>query len=52
MGKNIKLINSSVCGFVIIGDNCYLENCFIGFYSSIVDNVILIDVDIEYSVIL
>ena len=52
IGKNTKLINSSVRGPVIIGDNCHLENCFIGPYSSIADNVTLIDVDIEYSVIL
>ncbi|MDE5071186.1 MAG: glucose-1-phosphate thymidylyltransferase [Trichodesmium sp. St16_bin4-tuft] len=52
IGKNTKLVNSSVRGPVIIGDNCYLENCFIGPYSSIADNVTLIDVDIEHSVIL
>ncbi len=52
IGKNTKLINCSVRGPVIIGDNCHLENCFIGPYSSIADNVTLIDVDIEHSVIL
>lgn len=52
IGENTKLINSSIRGPVIIGDNCYLENCFIGPYSSIADNVTLIDVDIEHSVIL
>lgn len=52
IGENTKLINSSVRGPVIIGDNCHLENCFIGPYSSIADNVTLIDVDLEHSVIL
>ncbi|MEB3339891.1 glucose-1-phosphate thymidylyltransferase [Okeania sp.] len=52
IGKNTKLINCSVRGPVIIGDDCHLENCFIGPYSSIADNVTLIDVDIEHSVIL
>ncbi|NEQ36815.1 MAG: glucose-1-phosphate thymidylyltransferase [Okeania sp. SIO3I5] len=52
IGENTKLINSSVRGPVIIGDNCHLENCFIGPYSSIADDVTLIDVDIEHSVIL
>ncbi|MDJ0554289.1 MAG: glucose-1-phosphate thymidylyltransferase [Microcoleaceae cyanobacterium MO_207.B10] len=52
IGKNTKLINCSIRGPVVIGDNCHLENCFIGPYSSIADNVTLIDVDIEHSVIL
>lgn len=47
-----RLINCKVRGPVIIGSNCHLENCFIGPYSSIADEVILIDVDIEHSVIL
>ncbi|RQH25891.1 glucose-1-phosphate thymidylyltransferase [Okeania hirsuta] len=52
IGENTKLINCSIRGPVIIGDNCHLENCFIGPYSSIADNVTLIDVDLEHSVIL
>ncbi|MCC5897657.1 MAG: glucose-1-phosphate thymidylyltransferase [Phormidium sp. BM_Day4_Bin.17] len=52
IGQGTQLINCSVRGPVIIGDNCHLENCFIGPYSSIADGVILKDVDLEHSVIL
>ena len=39
-------------GPVAIGDNCHIENCFIGPYSSVADQVTLIDADLEHSVIL
>jgi glucose-1-phosphate thymidylyltransferase len=37
---------------VLIGENCRIENCFIGPYSSIADRVTMIDADVEHSVIL
>ncbi len=52
IGKNTSVINSTIRGPVIIGDNCRIENCFIGPYSSIADGVTLVDVDIEHSVVL
>lgn len=52
IGQGTQVINSSIRGPVIIGDNCYLENCFIGPYTSIYDNVSLIEADLEHSVIL
>lgn len=52
IGAGTKIINSNIRGPVTIGDNCYLENCFVGPYSSIADNVRLIDADLEHSVIL
>jgi glucose-1-phosphate thymidylyltransferase len=52
IGQGTQLINCSVRGPVIIGENCHLENCFIGPYSSIADGVILKDVELEHSVIL
>ena len=52
IGKGTKLINCSIRGPVVIGENCFLENCFIGPFSSIADNVTLVDVDLEHSVIL
>ena len=52
IGCGSRLINCSIRGPVIIGQDCYLENCFIGPYSSIADQVTLIDVDIDHSVIL
>jgi glucose-1-phosphate thymidylyltransferase len=47
-----KIINSKIRGPVIIGEGCYLENCFIGPYTSINDEAILIETDLEHSVIL
>jgi glucose-1-phosphate thymidylyltransferase len=52
LGAGSKLIHCTVRGPVTIGENCYLENCFIGPYSSIADHVTLIDVDLEHSVVL
>lgn len=52
IGADTKLINCTIRGPVIIGSNCDLENCFIGPYSSIGDNVTIIDVEIDHSVIL
>jgi len=52
IGFDSKLINCTVRGPVIIGDNCHLENCFIGPYTSIADKSVLIDTEIEHSVVL
>ena len=52
IGKNTKIVNSTIRGPVIIGDNCELTNCFIGPYSSIADNAKLSETDLEHSVIL
>lgn len=52
VGENTKIINSTIRGPVIIGNNCHLENCFIGPYSSIADDVYLKEIDLEHSVIL
>ncbi len=52
VGKNSKIINSTIRGPVIIGNDCHIENCFIGPYSSIADGATAIDVDVEHSVIL
>ncbi|MEB3828967.1 glucose-1-phosphate thymidylyltransferase [Phormidium sp. CCY1219] len=52
IGRGTKVVNCSIRGPVAIGENCYLENCFIGPYSSIADGATLIDVELEHSVIL
>ncbi|MEH1842477.1 MAG: glucose-1-phosphate thymidylyltransferase [Nostoc sp.] len=52
IGEKSKVINCTIRGPVVIGSNCYLENCFIGPYSSIANNATLIDTDLEHSVIL
>ncbi|MDX2244397.1 MAG: glucose-1-phosphate thymidylyltransferase [Leptolyngbyaceae cyanobacterium bins.302] len=52
IGTGSRLVNCTVRGPVVIGDNCHLENSFIGPFSSIADDVTLIDADLEHSVIL
>jgi glucose-1-phosphate thymidylyltransferase len=52
VGQGSRLMNCRVRGPVVIGEDCYLENCFIGPYSSIADRVTLIDADLDHSVIL
>jgi glucose-1-phosphate thymidylyltransferase len=52
IGTDSRIVNSTIRGPVIIGNNCHLENCFIGPYTSIADGVTAIDTDIEHSVIL
>jgi glucose-1-phosphate thymidylyltransferase len=37
---------------VVIGENCRLEHCYIGPYSSIADRVTLVEADLEHSVVL
>ena len=52
IGQGTKVVNSTIRGPVTIGNDCRIENCFIGPYSSIADGVTLVDADIEHSVIL
>jgi glucose-1-phosphate thymidylyltransferase len=52
IGSGSRLINCKVRGPVIIGENCHLDNSFVGPFSSIADEVTLIDADLEHSVIL
>lgn len=52
IGQGSKVVNCTIRGPVTIGSNCHLENCFIGPYSSVADQVTLIDTDLEHSVIL
>ena len=53
IGKNSQIKNNSyLVGPLVIGDNCLLENTFIGSYSSIGNNCILKDCEIESSIIM
>ncbi|NER32257.1 MAG: glucose-1-phosphate thymidylyltransferase, partial [Symploca sp. SIO1C4] len=52
IGKRSEIVNCTIRGPVTIGSDCHLENCFIGPYSSVADQVTLIDADLEHSVIL
>ena len=50
--KSAKIVNSTLRGPCLIGDNCTIENSFIGPYTSIGNGTKIIDSSIEYSVIL
>ncbi|MDV3351561.1 glucose-1-phosphate thymidylyltransferase [Leptothoe sp. ISB3NOV94-8A] len=52
IGRGTKISNCTIRGPVVIGENCHLENCFIGSYSSIANGVKLIDVEMDHSVVL
>jgi glucose-1-phosphate thymidylyltransferase len=52
IGAGTKIINSTIRGPVVIGENCHIENCFIGPYSSIANQVSLVNADLEHSVLL
>ena len=52
IGLRSQIINCTIRGPVVIGSDCYLENCFIGPYSSIADKVRMMDTDLEHSVVL
>ncbi len=52
VGANSKVINSTIRGPVAIGQNCHIENCFIGSYSSIADGVRMVDIEMDHSVVL
>lgn len=52
IGERSRIINSTIRGPVVIGDDCLIENSFIGPYSSIANNVELLNVDLEHSVLL
>ncbi len=52
IGAGSSVINCTIRGPVIIGNNCHLENCFIGPYTSIADKSTLIDTELEHSVVL
>jgi glucose-1-phosphate thymidylyltransferase len=52
VGTGTTVVNSTIRGPVVIGENCHIENCFIGPYTSIADDVTLIETDLEHSVLL
>lgn len=52
IGSGSRIINCTIRGPVIIGENCYLENTYVGPYSSIADQVTLINADLDHSVVL
>ena len=52
IGSGAQVIHSTIRGPVVIGENCHIENCFIGPYSSIGDNVTIINAELDHSVVL
>jgi glucose-1-phosphate thymidylyltransferase len=52
VGKGSQVINCSVRGPVVIGENCVLENCFVGSYTSVANDVSMSDIEIDHSVVL
>lgn len=52
VGTGSRIVNCTIRGPVVIGQDCHLENCFIGPYSSIADRVKLVEADLEHSVVL
>ena len=52
INENSQIINSTVRGPSIIGENCIIENSFIGPYTSIGNGTKIVGSSIQYSVIL
>lgn len=52
IGKNTKIINSVVRGPVCIGDDCVIENSFVGPHTSIGNGSKVINSEVEYSILL
>jgi glucose-1-phosphate thymidylyltransferase len=50
--ENTKVINSTIRGPCVIGDNCIIENSLIGPYTSVCNGAKITDSTIEYCVIL
>ncbi|MEN6357694.1 MAG: glucose-1-phosphate thymidylyltransferase [Armatimonadota bacterium] len=52
IGKGSRIINSCVRGPAIIGEECVIENAFVGPYTSINDRCKIIASEVEHSIIL
>jgi glucose-1-phosphate thymidylyltransferase len=52
VGRGTKIINSSLRGPAIIGDDCVVEDAFVGPYTSINDRVTIRASEVEHSIIL
>ncbi|MCL6479193.1 MAG: glucose-1-phosphate thymidylyltransferase [Peptococcaceae bacterium] len=52
ISSNTKIIGSTIRGPVVIGENCVINNAFIGPYTAIGNNTTLNEVAVEHSVIL
>lgn len=52
IAKGSKLTNTTVRGPVVIGENCIINNAYIGPYTSISNSVVIENSEIEYSVVM
>jgi len=52
IGKGTRIVGSMVRGPAIIGDNCLIENSYIGPFTSIDSNTKIRNAEIEYSIVL
>jgi len=52
LGKGSKLINSELRGPVIIGENCLIQDSYIGPFTAIGNEVRLVGTELEYSIVL
>jgi glucose-1-phosphate thymidylyltransferase len=52
IGKGSRIVRSTLRGPAIIGQNCLLQDCYIGPFTSIGDGVQLHACEIEYSIVL
>jgi glucose-1-phosphate thymidylyltransferase len=52
IGKKSNVINSKIRGPVIIGEECSIENCYIGPFTSVNNGTIIKNSEVEYSIIL
>jgi len=52
IGQGTKILNSTVRGPVVIGENVIIEGSYIGPYSSVASNAQILDSELEHSVVL
>ncbi|HVT13245.1 MAG TPA: glucose-1-phosphate thymidylyltransferase [Fimbriimonadaceae bacterium] len=52
VGKGTRIVGSTIRGPAVIGENCLIENSFIGPFSAIDSNTEIKNTEIEYSIVL
>ncbi|MCG9884797.1 MAG: glucose-1-phosphate thymidylyltransferase [Cyanobacteria bacterium] len=52
IGAGTQIRHCTIRGPVTIGENCFLENCYVGPYTSIGDGARLVEADLDSSVVL
>lgn len=52
VGRGTKIVNSTVRGPAVIGENCLIQDSFIGPYTSVGNGARIVNSSVEYSVVL